>query len=444
MSLSLTQLPTTLSKAPPSAPERAGSLGPSTLIDSHGRVIRDLRLSVTDRCNFRCIYCMDPDFRYMPKQELLTLDEYVALVRVCISLGITKVRITGGEPTLYPQLDELIEQLAQLDIPDLSMTTNGSLVTRAKAQRWKSLGLKRLTLSLDSLRPERVQAITRTKIGPETVINAIKIAHETGLGPVKVNAVIMRGVNDDEVADMADFARAHGIDYRLIEFMPLDSEHAWSMEKVFSAREMLEQIESRHTLIREEDDAPSSTSMNFRFSDSFPLSEGEGWPATSSVEPGGGMNGAHTSDSPTPLPGSTELTEVPPSEGVGKEDGSGVPSHGRIGLIAPVTRPFCGACSRLRITADGKVRPCLFSHEEWDIRAVLRAPFAPGSAGGLNGALPDSRDYPPAEPGANGGEFLDHKLAQFLIDSMWTKQAGHGIGSRAFHQPARTMSAIGG
>jgi len=421
-SLSLAQLPIGTSRTPPPAPSVAAR--PGHLVDSHGRVIRDLRLSVTDRCNFRCIYCMDPDFRYMPKQELLTLEEYVALVRVCVGLGITKVRITGGEPTLYPQLDELIDQLARLDIPDLSMTTNGSLVTRAKALRWKSLGLKRLTLSLDSLRPERVQAITRAKVGPETVIEAIHIAHEAGLGPVKVNAVIMRGVNDDEVADMADFAREHGVDYRLIEFMPLDSEHGWSMDRVFSAREMLERIEDRHTLIREEDDDPSSTSMNFRFaisdsgtgvppvidrSGSMPeRSMDLGAQSASHGRPRRGLRPAVTGETPVPL-----QTPVP------------LKSQGRIGLIAPVTRPFCGACSRLRITADGKVRPCLFSHEEWDIRANLR-------------------DDPRAEPGANGTNVVDARLRQFLIDSMWTKQAGHGIGSKSFHQPQRTMSAIGG
>jgi cyclic pyranopterin phosphate synthase len=410
--LSLAQLQNGHSKAPPAAPEKA--VRPGHLVDSHGRVIRDLRLSVTDRCNFRCIYCMDPDFRYMPKQELLTLGEYLALVRVCVSLGVTKVRITGGEPTLYPQLDELIEHLGRMNIPDLSMTTNGSLVTREKALRWKSLGLRRLTLSLDSLRPERVKAITRAKVGPETVIEAIRIAHETGLGPVKVNAVIMRGINDDEVADMAEFAMTHGIDYRLIEFMPLDSEHAWSMEKVFSAREMLERIEARHALIREEDDDPSSTSMNFRFA-SLPSPPGRG----------AGGEGALNHDASPP---------------------------GRIGLIAPVTRPFCGACSRLRITADGKVRPCLFSHEEWDIRAVLRDSLAPGSTrlsspksdGGSNGNARGEQIDPRAEPGAKQIPALDARLRRFLIDSMWTKQAGHGIGSRAFHQPERTMSAIGG
>jgi len=340
---------------PPQAPRTAHRA--KGLFDSHGRVIRDVRLSVTDRCNYRCIYCMDPDFRYMPKQELLSLDEYVTVARILAGLGARKIRITGGEPTLYAELDSLIQQIAALDVPDLSMTTNGSLVTAERARRWKSLGLGRLTLSLDSLRPDRVRAITRTKTSPETVVDAIRCARDAGLGPIKVNAVVMRGVNDDELADFADFARTHDVDMRLIEFMPLDSEHAWSRDKVFPASKMLERIAARHALERVGDDAPSSTSMNYRFADGAP---------------------------------------------------------GRIGLIAPVTRPFCGACSRLRITADGKVRPCLFSHDEWDLRAVLR----------------------------QGGS--DEDIIQFLTDATWTKQPGHGINAEDFHQPARTMSAIGG
>jgi len=340
---------------PPRAPDAAQR--PHHLIDSHGRIIRDVRLSVTDRCNFRCVYCMDPDFRYMPKQELLSLEEYIALARVLAALGVRHLRITGGEPTLYAELDELIERLAEIGFADLSMTTNGSTMSERKAREWKRRGLHRMTLSLDSLRDDRVRSITRAQTTPQSVIDAIRIAREAGLDPIKVNAVVIRGVNDDEPADFADFAREHAIDMRLIEFMPLDSEHAWSRDRVVSAAEMHEKICARHELQRVGDDHASSTSMNFTFADGSP---------------------------------------------------------GRIGLIAPVTRPFCGACSRLRITADGKVRPCLFSHEEWDIRAVLRA----------------------------GGN--DARLRDFLIDSVWTKQAGHGISVEGFIQPARTMSAIGG
>jgi cyclic pyranopterin phosphate synthase len=299
---------------------------------------------------------MDPDFRYMPKRALLSLGEYITIVRVCQSLGVRKVRITGGEPTLYPDLLPLMEAINELGLDDVAMTTNGSRLTEASARSWRVAGLRRLTISLDSVRPERARAITRTNHGPETVVAAIQAATRAGLAPVKVNAVVMRGVNDDELADFADFARAHDIDMRLIEFMPLDSSRAWRKDDVVSAREMLEQIRTRHELIAEDDD-PHSTSLNFRFADGAP---------------------------------------------------------GRIGIIAPVTRPFCGACNRLRVTADGKVRPCLFSTTEWDLRALLR-----------RGAT-------------------DADIARFLVDATWTKQAGHGIGSKSFTQPERTMSAIGG
>ncbi len=341
--------------------------------DSYGRTIRDLRLSITDRCNFRCTYCMDPDFRYMPKRELLSLDEYVRLVRICTSLGVEKVRITGGEPTLYPHLIPLIRALAAMGIADLAMTTNGSLMTHDAAMRWRDAGLQRVTLSIDSLRPERLRAITRSDTTVESTVQAIKAAHAAGLGPVKVNAVVMRGVNDDELADFADFAIEHGIDMRLIEFMPLDSSRAWKREDVVDAREMIEKISERHTLIPVEDDRPDSTSMNFRLS---------------------------------------ALGSRPSAIGRQPTADSRQPPH--IGIIAPVSRPFCGACSRLRITADGKVRPCLFSTREWDVRTLLR-------------------------DGAG-----DAAIARFLIDSTWTKQPGHGIGSDAFTQPERTMSAIGG
>jgi GTP 3',8-cyclase len=290
-------------------------------------------------------------------------------VRVCLSLGITKVRITGGEPTLYPHIDELIRELGKMKIPDLAITTNGSLLDRMPLERWRRDGLRRITLSLDSLRPERVQAITRTNTAPASVIRAIQLAREAGFDPIKVNAVIMRGVNDDEVADFADFAQEHQIDMRLIEFMPLDSSRAWDRTQVVSADEMLEKIRARHELIAVQEEDPSSTSMNFTFA--------------------------------------RDVDESPRMAMRGLS---------RIGIIAPVSRPFCGACSRLRITADGKVRPCLFSMQEWDIKPLIRET-------------------------ASGG---DEALRSFLIDAMWTKQAGHGIGSKTFVQPGRTMSAIGG
>jgi cyclic pyranopterin phosphate synthase len=341
--------------APPPAPRQVIQAG--RLIDAHGRTVHDLRLSVTDRCNYRCVYCMDPDFRYMPKRPLLSLEEYVTVARICTSLGIEKIRITGGEPTLYTELGALIAELGRLPLADLAMTTNGSLLGSMPLARWRQHGLRRITLSLDSLRPQRVAEVTRTAATPATAIDAIRLARDAGFDPIKVNAVIMRGFNEDEIPDFADFAREHDVDVRLIEFMPLDSSRSWSRASVVSADEMLEAMGRRHDLVPLDRSDPASTSLNFSFANGGP---------------------------------------------------------GRIGIIASVTRAFCGACSRLRVTAEGKVRPCLFSHEEWDLKPLLR-----------NGAA-------------------DRDVARFIADSMWTKQAGHGIGSNGFVPPTRTMSAIGG
>ena len=193
-----------ISDSPPTSPTIHGD----TLIDSHGRQIKDLRLSVTDRCNFRCVYCMEPDVKYLPKMSLLTLDEYVRLVEIAMSLGIEKLRITGGEPTLYPHLDSLIETVGSMGLKDIALTTNGSRLTMEMCKRWKAYGLHRITVSLDTLKPERKDAITRSFTPLDTVIRAIDMARDAGLTPVKVNAVIMRGVNDDELCDFADFAQA--------------------------------------------------------------------------------------------------------------------------------------------------------------------------------------------------------------------------------------------
>ncbi len=341
---------------PPAAPGHARR--PGMLVDSHGRTIHDLRLSITDRCNFRCVYCMDPNFRYMPKRELLTLDEYVQLVRTTQTLGIRKLRITGGEPTLYAHLDDLLRQVGRLGLEDIAITTNGSTLDDRTARRWKQHGVTRVTFSLDTLREDRIAKITRARTSVAASVRAIQSVQRAGLSPIKVNAVIMRGVNDDEVADFADFAREHNIDMRFIEWMPLDSEHAWNRQRVVGADEMLDAIRARHDITEAPGTRPDSTSMNYTFADG---------------------------------------------------------ALGRIGIIAPVTRPFCRQCSRLRITADGKIRPCLFSHDEWDVRPLLRS---------------DETD--------------EQQLADFIVDSVWTKQAGHGINASDFIQPQRTMSAIGG
>ena len=327
------------------------------MIDSHGRTIRDLRLSIIDRCNFRCVYCMNPDVRFAPAAELLSVDELIRVARLCVGLGVRRIRLTGGEPTVHPRLDEIIEGVARLGIDDLSMTTNGSLIDDQTLARWKSLGLHRLTFSLDSLRPEVFAAMTRSTTPAATVTNAIVAARAAGLGPIKVNAVIVRGWNENEVPSLAALAGELGIEMRFIEYMPLDSGHAWEPGKLVPAQEILQRAAAVGELVPLGKAENSSTSDTYVFADGRP---------------------------------------------------------GRIGLIAPVTRPFCGQCSRLRITADGQIRPCLFSLSEFDVRAVLRS----------------GRD--------------DEAVERFLIDATWQKQAGHGITSPEFTQPARPMSAIGG
>lgn len=339
---------------PPPAPVSAAT---GRLIDSHGRSIHDLRLSITDRCNFRCVYCMEPDVRFMERDELLSVDELVRVAGVCVSLGIHKVRITGGEPTVHPRLTEIISGLAGLGIDDLAMTTNGSLADEASLLEWKAAGLQRITISIDSIRPERFAQVTRSNTDPARILGAIAASRRVGLDPVKVNAVIVRGVNEDEVIPLAEIARDYGVEVRFIEFMPLDSAHGWDLRKVVFAAEVTDRISEVYALIELGREDPSSTSLIYRFADGAP---------------------------------------------------------GRIGMVAPVTRVFCGACSRLRITADGKVRPCLFSRDEWDLRPLLR------------------------------GGASDPDLAQFLVDATWTKQKGHGITSPTFQQPDRPMSAIGG
>lgn len=349
---SMVRLPVIDGSPPPAAPPEARREG--ALFDAHGRVIRDVRLSVTDRCNYRCTYCMAPGHRYMPKQELLSLDEYIRVAEACASLGVHKIRLTGGEPTLYRELDALINAIGRLPYTDIAMTTNGSLLNRAKLDTWRAAGLQRLTFSLDSLRPERVAAITRTRSHPDTVRDAVRLAQDAGYERIKINAVVMRGVNDDEVADFADLARELAIDVRLIEWMPLDSGRTWDRARVATADDMLAAIRARHDLVDMPRTDAHETSLNYRFADGAP---------------------------------------------------------GRIGVIASVTRQFCGACSRLRITADGKVRPCLFAHDEWDLRPTLRG----------------------------GGD-----VEKFITDAMWGKQAGHGIDEATFAPPERGMSAIGG
>lgn len=346
---------------PPPAPAhvRAGR----RLIDSHGRTIRDLRISITDRCNFRCVYCMEPDVRFAPPQDLLSVTEIVRLARVAESLGIRKIRLTGGEPTLHPELEQIISGIRAATDVEIALITNASLIDRSPLCRWKAAGLRRVTISIDSLRPERFSRITRSTALPADVLAGIEACLDVGLTPLKVNAVLIRGFNEDEAADLAELARRYAIEMRFIEYMPLDSGRAWDPSLVVTAQETRRDIEGRYPLIATGADEPSSTAVTYRFADGAP---------------------------------------------------------GRIGFIAPVSNPFCGACSRLRLTADGKIRPCLFSTTEWNIMPLLRQAECDESEAG------------------------DEALAHFLIDASWTKQAGHGLSSEHFRQPERPMSAIGG
>ncbi|MCC6661920.1 MAG: GTP 3',8-cyclase MoaA [Phycisphaerales bacterium] len=360
MGLALTVLPRAgRSGGPPQAPPISPRRGERRLVDSHGRTIRDLRLSITDRCNFRCVYCMEPDVRFLPREGLLTVDELIRVARACVSLGAQKIRITGGEPAVRPELPEIIAGVAALGVADVALTTNGSIMDARTLAAWREAGLTRITISIDSLDPGAFARVTRSRTTPRDVIDGVRRAVAMGFHPVKLNAVIVRGLNEDQVVPLAALARDLGVEMRYIEFMPLDSAHAWDRSRVVPAAEIAAAIDRVYPLVPLGRHDVSSTALDYAFAD-------------------------------------------------------GAPGGGRIGLIAPVTRPFCGACSRLRITADGKVRPCLFSTREWDLRPLLRDGCG------------------------------DTEIEDFLLDATWTKQAGHGISAAGFEQPARPMSAIGG
>jgi len=325
------------------------------LHDKFGRQITDVRISVTDRCNFRCVYCRsaDPE-NYRPEEELLTWDELVRVARVLRGMGLEKVRVTGGEPMVRPGVVEFIARLRDLGFPDLSMTTNGQLL----AERCEPLvraGLQRINISLDSLDAEKFERVTRTRKF-QSVMDGIHAAQGSALKPVKVNAVLVRGLNDDEVEAFAELARRTGIVMRFIEFMPLDADRHWSRELVVPAAEVRRRIEARWPL-EQIPHAVSETARKFRFADGAP---------------------------------------------------------GEIGLISPVTEPFCGHCSRIRVTADGKLRTCLFSQEDHDLRPLVR-----------NGAS-------------------DEKLAGYIERMVMEKEAGHRINEPDFKPPSRTMVFIGG
>ncbi len=288
---------------------------PRMLVDKHGRALEDLRISVTDRCNFRCTYCMPLDqYDWISRDQILSYEEIGRLARVFAGLGVRKLRITGGEPLLRADLEDLVEMLARVDgIEDICLTTNASLLAD-KAEPLKRAGLHRLTVSLDSLDPTTFARMAQ-RGDLAAVLAGISAAIETGLAPVKLNAVIERGVNDHEVLDLVDYARSRGLDLRFIEYMDVGNVNQWTSEKLVSKAEILERV-------------------------------GKQYP----FEPLGGMRGSA------------------PSERYRFLDGSGV-----FGVIASVTEPFCGACTRARLTADGRLVTCLFSAGGHDLKSLLRS-----------------------------------------------------------------------
>ena len=323
------------------------------LVDSFGRVATDLRVSLTDRCNLRCTYCMPAEgLPWLPSPELLTDDELVRLVRLAVQEGVRTVRLTGGEPLLRAGVVGLVARLAGLDV-DLALTTNGLSLTRL-AQPLADAGLRRVNVSLDTIRPERFAELTRRDRFHD-VVAGLAAATKAGLSPVKVNAVPMRGVNDDELADLLDWCLERGYELRFIEQMPLDPQHSWERASLVDAEEILAALEERHTL----------TPCDVRGS----------------------------------APAETWLVDGGPA---------------KVGVVASVTRPFCGTCDRLRLTADGPLRTCLFARIESDLRAPMRE-------------------------GAS-----DEQLVERMRVAIMGKKAGHGIDDPGFLQPDRPMSAIGG
>ena len=327
------------------------------LLDRYGRVATDLRVSLTDRCNLRCTYCMPAEgLDWLPSPELLTDDELVRLVGVAVSLGVTEVRFTGGEPLLRRGLPGLVARVAALTPrPQLSLTTNGIGLSRLAGQL-ADAGLDRVNVSLDTVDPELFRTLTRRDRFAD-VVAGLAAAAAAGLEPVKVNAVLMRGVNDTEAPSLLRWCLERGYELRIIEQMPLDAQHGWRRDDMVTAEEILASLRAEFDLLPVAADVRGSA------------------------------------------PAETWLVDGGPAT---------------VGVIASVTRPFCGACDRVRLTADGQLRNCLFARDEGDLRSLLRS----------------------------GGD--DEVLAERMRAVLWGKRAGHGIDDPAFLQPDRPMSAIGG
>jgi cyclic pyranopterin phosphate synthase len=349
---------------------------PDLLVDSHGRILRDLRISLTDRCNFRCMYCLPeteaaqnfyrghwahlPNSapilqQWVPKTHILSFEEIERVVRLAVGMGIRKIRLTGGEPLLRQNVEQLVARVAGIrGIEDLAMTTNGFLFPQ-KARALREAGLRRVSFSLDSLDRANFKKITG-RDGLGEVLESIRLAQELGFHPVKVNAVVIREINDHEIETLAGFAHERALSFRFIEFMPLDSARAWQKEMVMPGREILQRLRARFDLRPVATDNLSETAKRWAFPD----------------------------------------------------------GRGEIGIIAPVSEPFCGHCNRIRLTADGKIRTCLFSVTEHDLRSRLR----------------------------NGHSEAD--LGEWLRGVVWQKEARHHIGEPEFVPPPRSMSCIGG
>jgi cyclic pyranopterin phosphate synthase len=350
---------------------RAALVPAGRLRDSHGRAITDLRVSVTDRCNYKCVYCRTGNEGAQFTE--LAIEDYLRMIRVFVSLGIEKVRLTGGEPLLRSGLVEMVQELAQVRtaytdggvelLPgdpeakplDIAITTNGHLLERLAAPL-KAAGVNRVTVSMDAVDPETFTRITRVPRSFERVLAGIRAAREVGLGPVKVNCVLLRGFNDSQIEEFAEFSRRENVIVRFIEWMPLEEDRSWKRETVVILEEIVERLNAVRPLISLTPNALSETARRFTFDDGL----------------------------------------------------------GEIGIIAPVTHPFCGHCSRVRLTSDGKIRTCLFSQSDHDLYGRLRRGVS------------------------------DEDLQEYIRRVISRKEARHHIGEPDFQKPSRNMVHIGG
>jgi cyclic pyranopterin phosphate synthase len=327
------------------------------LVDGFGRVHTDLRISVTDRCNIRCFYCMPAEnVRFRPREEILSFEEIARCARVLAGLGVRSLRLTGGEPLVRHHLERLIGMLVAIPgIEDVALTTNGLLLAE-QAQALRDAGLNRLNVSLDTLNPTRFRLITR-RDGLERVLQGLFAAQRAGFQRIKINTVAIRGSTEEDIVPLGRFARQHGFELRFIEFMPLDADARWGQDQVLPGKQILARLaEAICPLEPLPTTDPSQPAIDYQFADGI----------------------------------------------------------GRVGFINPVTQPFCSQCDRLRITAEGKLRNCLFSTVEWDLRALLR------------------------------GGASDAELADMVRNCVAAKKAGHNINSAEFVKPDRAMYQIGG